>query len=222
MDRSPFTVHFASRVTHGGLAWHTLTLGIVKPDAVAGGKTGKIVAHLEQAGFVLRAARLVRLTQAQAGAFYEVHRGPPFYDELVEFMTSGPCLPHGAGAGGCRGASAHGHRRHRSGRGRGRHDPEALRRVEGQERDPRLRQPGQRRPGGRASSSARGSWRVSGGNCGSVASVGLLQVVVPITLTGYAASGHPGPAAGPRQDGRRAPARTIRPSRGWGSTWSDR
>jgi len=71
----------------------TLTLGIVKPDAVAGGKTGKIVAHLEGAGFVLRAARMVRLTEGQAGAFYEVHRGRPFYDELVRFMTSGPCLP---------------------------------------------------------------------------------------------------------------------------------
>jgi nucleoside-diphosphate kinase len=75
------------------LAPSTLTLGIVKPDAVAGGKTGKIVAHLEAEGFVLRAARLVRLTDAQAGAFYEVHRGRPFYDELVRFMTSGPCLP---------------------------------------------------------------------------------------------------------------------------------
>ncbi len=70
----------------------TLTLGIVKPDAVAGGKAGKIVAHLEAAGFVLRGARLVRLTGGQAGAFYEVHRGRPFYDELVRFMTSGPCL----------------------------------------------------------------------------------------------------------------------------------
>lgn len=75
------------------MASPTLTLGIVKPDAIAGGKAGKIVAHLEQAGFVLRAARLVRLTGAQAGAFYEVHRGRPFYEELVGFMTSGPCLP---------------------------------------------------------------------------------------------------------------------------------
>ncbi|HEX6103997.1 MAG TPA: nucleoside-diphosphate kinase [Gemmatimonadales bacterium] len=70
-----------------------LTLGIVKPDAVAGGKTGKIIAHLEQAGFTLRAARLVRLSRAEAGAFYAVHRERPFYGELVEFMTSGPCLP---------------------------------------------------------------------------------------------------------------------------------
>lgn len=71
----------------------SLTLGIVKPDAVAAGKAGKIVAHLEQEGFVLRAARLLRLTPAQAAAFYEVHRGRPFYDVLVKFMTSGPCLP---------------------------------------------------------------------------------------------------------------------------------
>lgn len=75
------------------MASPTLTLGIVKPDAVAGGKTGKIIAHLEQAGFTLRAARLVRLSRAQAGAFYEVHRERPFYQDLVEFMTSGPCLP---------------------------------------------------------------------------------------------------------------------------------
>lgn len=75
------------------MASPTLTLAIVKPDAVAGGKTGRIVAHLEQAGFTVRAARLVRLTRAQAGAFYAVHRERPFYGDLVEFMTSGPCLP---------------------------------------------------------------------------------------------------------------------------------
>lgn len=71
----------------------SLTLGIVKPDAVATGRTGKIVAHLQDAGFTLRATRLVRLTPEQAGAFYEVHRGRPFFADLVAFMTSGPCLP---------------------------------------------------------------------------------------------------------------------------------
>ncbi|MFI5234912.1 MAG: nucleoside-diphosphate kinase [Gemmatimonadales bacterium] len=70
-----------------------MTLAIVKPDAVANHKIGLIVAHLEQEGFVVRAARMVRLTQAEAGAFYAVHEGRPFYPELVEFMTSGPCLP---------------------------------------------------------------------------------------------------------------------------------
>ena len=71
----------------------TLTLGIIKPDAVAGKKIGAILAHLQQAGFVPRAARMVRLTQPEAGAFYAVHRGRPFYNDLVEFMTSGPCMP---------------------------------------------------------------------------------------------------------------------------------
>ena len=71
----------------------SLTLGIVKPDAIASGKSGRILAHLQDAGFTLRATRLVRLTPAQAGAFYEVHRGRPFYADLVAFMTSGPCLP---------------------------------------------------------------------------------------------------------------------------------
>lgn len=70
-----------------------ITLGIVKPDAVETGKSGLIIAHLQKEGFVLRAARLARLTTAQAGAFYEVHKGRPFYDDLVAFMTSGPCLP---------------------------------------------------------------------------------------------------------------------------------
>ena len=71
----------------------SLTLGIVKPDAIESGKAGKIVAHLEQGGFTIRAARLVRLTLEQAGAFYEVHRERPFFPGLVSFMTSGPCLP---------------------------------------------------------------------------------------------------------------------------------
>jgi nucleoside-diphosphate kinase len=70
-----------------------LTLAIVKPDAIETGKAGLIVAHLQREGFVLRAARMVRLTQAEAGAFYAVHRGRPFYADLVAFMTSGPCLP---------------------------------------------------------------------------------------------------------------------------------
>lgn len=69
------------------------TLAIIKPDAVAGGKAGKILAHLEGAGFTVRALRMTRLTPDQAGAFYAVHKGRPFYQELVEFMTSGPCIP---------------------------------------------------------------------------------------------------------------------------------
>lgn len=69
------------------------TLAIIKPDAVGSGKAGKILAHLEGAGFTVQALRLVSLTRQQAGAFYAVHKGRPFYDELVEFMTSGPVIP---------------------------------------------------------------------------------------------------------------------------------
>jgi nucleoside-diphosphate kinase len=69
-----------------------LTLAIVKPDAVRAGHAGKIVALLEGAGFVMRAARLVQLSAAQAEGFYEVHRERPFYRSLVTFMTSGPAL----------------------------------------------------------------------------------------------------------------------------------
>jgi nucleoside-diphosphate kinase len=69
------------------------TLAIIKPDAFGSRKAGAIIGHLESAGFAIRAARVLNLTRMQAGAFYEVHRGRPFYDELVTFMTSGPCMP---------------------------------------------------------------------------------------------------------------------------------
>jgi nucleoside-diphosphate kinase len=69
------------------------TLAIIKPDAIASGKAGLILAHLQQAGFTVRAARLTRLTLPEAEAFYGVHKGRPFFPELVAFMTSGPCMP---------------------------------------------------------------------------------------------------------------------------------
>jgi nucleoside-diphosphate kinase len=69
------------------------TLTIIKPDAFGAGKAGKIIAHLENAGFRVRAARVMRLSEAQAGAFYAVHRERPFYTSLVRFMTSGTCMP---------------------------------------------------------------------------------------------------------------------------------
>jgi nucleoside-diphosphate kinase len=69
-----------------------LTLAIIKPDAVQAGNTGKILALLEGQGFRIRAARLVRLSQLQAEAFYAVHRERPFFRPLVTFMTSGPAL----------------------------------------------------------------------------------------------------------------------------------
>ena len=69
------------------------TLTIIKPDAFASGKAGKIIAHLEAGGFKVRAARVMRLTKEQAGEFYAVHRERPFYGSLVTFMTSGTCMP---------------------------------------------------------------------------------------------------------------------------------
>jgi len=69
------------------------TLAIIKPDAVATGKTGKIIAHIQDAGFKVLGMRMTRLSVAQAEAFYEVHSERPFYGSLVSFMTSGPCVP---------------------------------------------------------------------------------------------------------------------------------
>jgi nucleoside-diphosphate kinase len=69
------------------------TLAIIKPDAVASGRSGKIIAHLQDAGFAVRALRMTRLTTAQAEAFYAVHAARPFYGSLVAFMTSGPVIP---------------------------------------------------------------------------------------------------------------------------------
>jgi nucleoside-diphosphate kinase len=71
----------------------TRTLAIVKPDAVASGKAGKILAHLEGAGFRIVALQMTRLNDVQARSFYEVHKERPFYLDLVGFMTSGPCIP---------------------------------------------------------------------------------------------------------------------------------
>ncbi len=71
----------------------TLTLTILKPDALQNGHTGKIIDHILGAGFRIRAMKLIHLTAAQAGQFYEVHRERPFYGDLVKYMSSGPCLP---------------------------------------------------------------------------------------------------------------------------------
>jgi nucleoside-diphosphate kinase len=70
-----------------------MTLAILKPDSVESGYAGKMLAHLQGEGFTLRAVKLQRLSQAQAQAFYEVHKERPFYGSLVEFMTSGPVMP---------------------------------------------------------------------------------------------------------------------------------
>jgi len=68
------------------------TFSIIKPNAVRTGKTGPILAMINEAGFEIAAMRMVRLTKPQAESFYSVHKGKPFYEGLVEFMTSGPVV----------------------------------------------------------------------------------------------------------------------------------
>jgi len=69
------------------------TLAIIKPDAVGNGFTGKIIDRIIEAGFKVQAARLIHLSREKAEGFYAVHKERPFYNELVDFMTSGPCMP---------------------------------------------------------------------------------------------------------------------------------
>lgn len=70
-----------------------MTLAIIKPDAVEAGNAGKVLAKLQEVGFTIRGIKMLRLTETQARAFYEVHKERPFYGSLVEFMTSGPVMP---------------------------------------------------------------------------------------------------------------------------------
>jgi nucleoside-diphosphate kinase len=68
------------------------TLAIIKPDAVGRGLAGKILQRIEEAGFQIRAMRLVCLSKAEAEGFYAVHRERPFFKSLTEFMSSGPAV----------------------------------------------------------------------------------------------------------------------------------
>ena len=69
------------------------TLTILKPDCVRAGNAGNILALLESKGFKIRAMKMTRLTDAQARAFYEVHKDLHFFEDLIEFMTGGPVIP---------------------------------------------------------------------------------------------------------------------------------
>jgi nucleoside-diphosphate kinase len=68
------------------------TLAIIKPDAVERRLAGRILQHIEAAGFSVRAMRRLHLTRVQAEGFYDVHRARPFFASLTEFMSSGPCV----------------------------------------------------------------------------------------------------------------------------------
>jgi nucleoside-diphosphate kinase len=69
------------------------TLAIVKPDAVARGVTGQILARVEQAGFRILALKMIQMSYEDAAGFYAVHRERPFFQSLCTFMTQGPCVP---------------------------------------------------------------------------------------------------------------------------------
>ena len=68
------------------------TFAIIKPDAVKARYTGRILARIEEAGFTVRAMRLVHLSKREAEGFYAVHRARPFFASLTDFMSSGPCV----------------------------------------------------------------------------------------------------------------------------------
>ena len=68
------------------------TLSIIKPDAVGKNIIGQIYSRFESAGLRIAAARMIQLSDSSAGGFYAEHKGRPFYDDLVKFMTSGPVM----------------------------------------------------------------------------------------------------------------------------------
>ena len=69
------------------------TLAIIKPDAVKNNYIGQIVTKITEAGFKIKGIKMSRLSKDSAGGFYAVHKARPFYVELVNFMSSGPCVP---------------------------------------------------------------------------------------------------------------------------------
>lgn len=69
------------------------TLAIIKPDAVKNNNIGEIISIITKAGFKIKALKMTRLTRESAGGFYEVHKERSFYGELIDYMTSGPCVP---------------------------------------------------------------------------------------------------------------------------------
>jgi nucleoside-diphosphate kinase len=71
---------------------NNLTFGIIKPDAVGSGKTGKIIQRILDSGFRISGLKLLQMTRKEAEGFYAVHRERPFFAGLTEFMSSGPCV----------------------------------------------------------------------------------------------------------------------------------
>ena len=69
------------------------TLAILKPDCVRKNLVGQVIAKINEAGFKIKAMKMIRLTNDSAGGFYEIHKERPFFNDLLSYMTSGPCVP---------------------------------------------------------------------------------------------------------------------------------
>ncbi len=69
------------------------TLAILKPDCVEKNLIGEVISKIQQAGFKVIALKMTRLTVDSASGFYEIHKGKPFFESLMEYMTSGPVVP---------------------------------------------------------------------------------------------------------------------------------
>ena len=69
------------------------TLAILKPDCVRKNLIGQVIAKINEAGFKIKAIKMVRLNSDSAGGFYEIHKERPFFNDLLAYMTSGPCVP---------------------------------------------------------------------------------------------------------------------------------
>lgn len=69
------------------------TLAILKPDCVEKNLIGKVINHIQEAGFKIIGLKMTRLTKESAAGFYEIHKERPFFGELIDYMTSGPCVP---------------------------------------------------------------------------------------------------------------------------------
>ena len=87
-----FQNFFNKNVNDKELSMQQRTLAIIKPDAVKAKSSGKIIDRIEQEGFNILAMQKIHLTKEKAESFYAVHNGKPFFDELVQFMISGPVI----------------------------------------------------------------------------------------------------------------------------------
>ena len=121
------------------------TFSIIKPDAVAAGQAGEILAMMQKAGFKIIGLRMTRLSEAQAQAFYAVHRERPFFAGLVKFMTEGPIVVMALEREDAIEAIARSHGRHQPGQRRRGHRPQAFSPPTSSATHPRLGRAGDRR-----------------------------------------------------------------------------